>query len=397
MFERKGYSWYNNQYNYSLTDHTLVPALWYTLEERKDLVDVFTSKMHLTVGVQYAPLRQAVFQLVNSNYTTCSNALYLKEDDAKYFAPVCMVRQFKPLFDCMPRDVFESFFIRMISDLIENDLIVDIPYLESLITGNRGLTLPQQLKLKGYQELYAYIAFGKIPQHEIKANDYAGLTMAAIHRVIEGKYAEAVKVFGLAMKVHNKTTSMKNMYMVSLLNYYLMVAYSHDGSTDSRTKTKQFLNKSSVSEYISLVPSRIVAEQFLSTNKNWHKEGVRNLFIRMEMQTVPRTLGCLAYLLDMYFELKALDSDSPNATKPKPRLALLRHELSEYLDLTDKERSELKSLFGERAGLTAVKHKAEWELSLERLMKGRHRGREQIRGEDNTSDVCDAQQSKFQR
>lgn len=368
MFERKGYSWYSNQYNYALTDHILVPALWYTLEERKDLVEVFTNDMHLSSGVQLANLRQSVYQLVNSNYTTCSNALYLKTEDAKYFAPVCMARQFKPLFDCMPRDVFEIFFIRLISDLIENDLVADAQYLDSLITGNRGLTLPQQLKLKGYQELYAYIAHGTIPKHDMKANDFAGLTLAAIHRVLQGQYAEAIRVFILAMKVHNKTTDMKNMYMVSLLNYYLMIAYAHDGSPESRTKTKQFLNKSNVSEYRSLVPSRIVAEQFLSTNKDWHREGVRNLLLRMELQTVPRAIGCLAFIIDKYYEFHVLE-ELPSVQIPKPRLALLRHELSAFIELSDDERQELQSLYGDKPGLTSVKHKAEWELSLERLMK----------------------------
>lgn len=368
MFERKGYSWYNNQYNYALTDHTLVPALWYTLEERKDLVDTFTNKMRLSSGVQLANLRQAVYQLVHSNYTTCSNALYLKVEDAKYFAPVCMAKQFKPLFDCMPRDVFELFYIRLISDLIENDIVADTKYLDSLITGNRGLSLPQQLKLKGHQELYSYIAYGIIPKHDMKANDFAGLTLAAIHRVLEGKYAEAIKIFGLAMKVKNKTTDMKNMYMVSLLNYYLMIAYTHDGSIDSRTKAKQFLNKNNISEYRSLIPSRIIAEQFLATNKEWHREGIRNLLIRMELQTIPHTVGCLAYILDKYYEFNMLE-ELQSVHVPKPRLALLRHELSEYLELTDGEREELKSLFGDKAGLTAIRHKAEWELSLERIMK----------------------------
>ncbi len=268
----------------------------------------------------------------------------------------------------MSREAFEIFFINMTNDLIENDIVASAEYFESLIDGNRGLTVPQIIKLKGYVELYSYVAFGKLPTHDIKTSDFAGLTLAGIHRVLEGKYPEAVKVFGLAMKVHNKNSDMKNMYLVSLFNYYLMVAYSFDGTADSKTKMKQFLNKPSISEMRSLVPSRIVAEQSLATDKGWHKEGIRNLLLRAELKTVPRTIGHLAYLLDKYYELKASE-DLPSVEVPKPHLALLQHELSQYISLSEEERANLTSLFGEKAGLTAVVHKAEWQLSLERLMK----------------------------
>lgn len=368
MFERKGFSWYTNQYNYVLTEHTFVPALWYCLEERKDLVEVFESKMRLSGGGTFTNLRNSLKQLVSTNYTTCANAMYLSYSDAKYFATVSMVKQFKPLFDCMTRDVFEVFFTSMFSEFIENDIVVSASYLEELVDGNRGLTALSAMKLKSYVELYSYMAFGTRPKHDVKTNDFAGLTLAAIYRVLEGKYAEAIKIFMLAMKIHNKKSDMKNMYLVSLLNYYLIVAYAHDGSVESKTKMKQFLNKGSISEIRALVPSRIIAEQTLSVGKEWHAEGVRSLLLRAEAKTSPITYGYLAFLLDKYYEMHVME-ELTFINIGKPRLAILQHELSEYIDLSEDECAHLKAMYGDKAGLTAVKHKAEWELSLERLMK----------------------------
>lgn len=365
MFVRKGFSFYTNQYNYALTDQVFVTALWYTLEERKDLVEEFRAA-RLSTGITLQVIRSAVTQLVESNYTTCSIALQLKPDDVKYFAPVCIAKQFKPLFTFMSRETFETFYIRMIQDLIENDVLIEVEYLESLIKENKSLSIPQILSIKGYTELYSFIAFGNIPQHDFKNSDTAGLTLAAIHRVLSGRYAEAIKIFGMVMKVRNRNSDIKNMYSSSLLNHYLFVAYAHDGSAESQTKMKQFLNKCTNNELRSYVPARVLAEEALSTNKEWHKEAIRSLLVLAENRIIPRTLGHLAYLQDKYYEFGAAEEISYNISKP--RLALLQHELSEYLELTEEERANLKSLFGEKAGLTGVEHKPSWMVALESLM-----------------------------
>lgn len=366
MFVRKGFSFYSNQYNFALPDHILVPALWYTFEERKDLSEEFHN-MHLSFGTHLQYLRNAVLQLVNSDYTTCSAALYLKPNDIRYFTSVCITRQFIPLFQGMSRETFEVFYIRTISDLIENDIIVDTQYLEELSQGNKSLSIPQILSLKGYTELYAYIAHGTIPNHDFKSSDVGGLTLVGIHRVLEGKYAEAIKIFAMAMKTKNKNSDIKNMYLVSLLNHYLFVAYAHDGSAESQNKMRQFLNKSNISEVRTYVPARIIAEQTLATNKEWHAEGVRGILERAELNIVPRTLAFLTFLIDKYYDLKVTNSELP-PTFQMPRLALLRHELSEYLDLSDKERDHLKTLYGTHPGLTGVPHKPSWMVALESLM-----------------------------
>lgn len=366
MLVNRGYSWYSNQYNYAIPDNFFVPAILYTLTERKDIAEVL-EKMHLSRAFMHQYTRGAVTQLVESGFTTCSHAAMIPPEEARFFAPVSTDVRFKPLFTCMSKETFESFFIDVINKYIENDIATPSQYVESLLNDNIGLTLPQKLKLRGYLELYAYISEGVLPQHEMKMNDSAGLALVAIHHVIHGKYAEAVKAFQLSLKVRNKTSNNKNMYMSSLVNYYLMVAYAYEGSPESLTKLKQFLNKNNVSDYHIFVPSRIVAEQTLSTGKEWHKEGVEGLMYRALNKTTTKTLGLLAYLLNRYYELGA-SSDVYSADHFKPNLLLLRHELSEYIELTVEERQQLKDLFGPQAGLTAIRHKAEWELSLERLL-----------------------------
>lgn len=366
MFIKKGFSWYTNQTTYVIPDSFFVPALWFTLKERIDLADVF-KQMRLSSGVQFQYVRNSVYQLISSNYTACSYALYLKVEDVRYFESVCMREEFRALFTNMAKDVFDVFFTRTVFNFIENDIVVDSKYLESLLNGYKASTLPTTLKLKSYIELYNYIANGILPTHEIKSTDFAGLTLAAIHRVLEGKYADAVKVFQMALKIQNKSTDMKNMYMNSLLNHYLIVAYSYDNTADSKTKLKQFLNKTNIEGYYTLVPSRIVAEQTLSSNKDWHKEGINNLLVRGFVGTVPKTVSSLAYLIDKYYDLGQAN-ELVGFEAPKPNMMILKHELADFIDLSDEERALLKTHYGERAGLNAVRHKAAWEVSLERLL-----------------------------
>lgn len=366
LFEKKGFSWYTNQTLFAIPEKKFIPALWYTLEERKDLAETF-KQMRLSSGTQLQYVRNAVYQLVSSGYTNSIIAVYIRPDDIKYFESVSLEEKFLPLFSCMARETFEVLFSRTINNLIEGDILIDHNYLEKLLNSNKGITAPVMIKMKSFIELYSYIAFGILPHHDIKASDFAGLTLAAIHRLFEGRYEDAVKIFQMALKVQNKTTDMKNMYMVSILNYYLIIAYAYEGSADTRTKIKQFLNKNNIEGYYSLVPSRIVAEQTLSTNKSWHKNSIRSFLINDSYRQVFPTATSLMYLIDKYYDLgQSIDLSSSEI--PKPNLLMLRHELSEYIELTEDERKELKKAYGERAGLTAVRHKPEWEISLERIL-----------------------------
>lgn len=366
MLINKGFSWYNNQYNYAIRSNLFIKALLFTLNERQDLVKAFKD-MRLSNSSLQQYTRLAVFQLIDSDYTTCSHAATIPPADAAFFIPVCTNPKFRPLFKCMSKDTFETFFFQAINELIENDLAVDHKLLEFILNDNIGLSLPQKLKLRGYLELYAYIAEGKVPTHDMKQNDCAGLALVAIHRVIEGKYEEAVKIFQLSLKVRNKTSNIKNMFVNSLVNYYLMIAYAYEGSQDSKNKMKQFLNKPNINENFIFIPSRIVAQQTLSTDKEWHKEAANSMMYNYKLNKVTKTAASLSFLLDKYYGLKASDGVY-DSSMFKPNLLLLRHELSAYLDLSEEERAQLTSLYGEKAGLTAIRHKAEWELSLERLL-----------------------------
>lgn len=364
IMERKGFNWHTSQHNFVITEQNFVPALWYTLEERKDLVELF-QRLNITPGVQYTFIRQAVYQLVNSGYTTCSNAMYIKAEDVRFLAPVCISKYFKPLFDCLQKDTFELFFIRTVSNLIENDIVIDEDYLHKLLSGNKALPLPTTVKLTGYMELYAYLAHGTIPKHDTKTSDFAGLTLAAIHRVLHGNYTEAVKIFQMALKIHNKTSDMKNMYLVSLLNYYLIISYVREGSADAKTRLKQFLNKSNTSDYYKFIPSRIIAEQALQTGKELHKDNIRTLLMRQSQNAIPKTIGHLAFLLNRYYEFNAKPDGYQHVP---PRMAILRHELSSYIDISESDRQHLTELYGDKPGLASERHKADWELSLERLL-----------------------------
>lgn len=366
LFEKKGFSWYTNQTLFAIPEKQFIPALWYTLEERKDLTEAF-KQMRLSSGTQLQYVRNAVYQLVNSRYTNSIIAVHLRPDDIKYFESVSLEEKFMPLFACMKKETFEQLFLVMMDNLIEKDILIEQSYLERFITCNKGIPAPTILKMKSHIELYSYIAFGTLPHHDIKSTDFAGLTLAAIHRMFEGRYEDAVKIFQMALKIQNKTTDMKNMYMVSLLNYYLIIAYAYDGAADSKTKIKQFLNKNNIEGYYSLVPSRIVAEQTLSSNKGWHKNSIRSFLINDAYTKTFPTTRSLIYLIDKYYNL-GQSADLSSSEIPKPNLLMLRHELAEYIELTEEERSKLKKIYGEKAGLTAVRHKPEWEISLERIL-----------------------------
>lgn len=363
LINRSHYSWYTNSFSYALSCDFFVPALWYTLEIRTDLLEAF-KEQKVSPYTSYESIRLSVIQLCGTEYTRSMNASMISPDDIKFFLVLGNARPFAPVYRNLSKETFEAFLSGMVTYMLEYDIVDESKYFYDLIEANDHVDKPLKIRLKSYIELYDFLANGVLPQHDVSTADCPGLTLAAIHRVMEGKYQEAIKVFQLALKIQNKTTTMKNMYTNYLYNYFLMLAYYHDGSEESRTKMRQFLNKQGILDYTSLIPSRIIANQALNFDKGWHEHAIISLYNNGATEKIPYIYGYMAYLLARYLNFKCADSMN---IRSKPRLMILQHEMQKYLDLTDEEKEHLKSLYGDTPALTSIHFKADWEIVLENL------------------------------
>lgn len=364
MMKKSLYSWYYNTYLYDIERDFFVSALWYMIEERADLYEAFKS-LKLTPTMTHSVVRNAVYQICQSEYTSCPNALSLSANDIQYFYAVGNARIFAPIFNNLTKSTFTAFLSGLVDYMLEYDLVDDGQYLHQLIKDNQHLSAADRISLTSYAEIYDYLANGVLPEHHVNAADCPGLTMAAIHRVLKGEYKEAIKVFQMALKIQNKNSSIKNLYTNYLYNYFLVLAYAHDNTEESKTKLRQFLNKQVIQEYISLLPSRIIACQATNFDKEWHESALINIFNQSCRLQISLVYAYMAYLLASYLGFKC--ASQMKFKSPVPNLLILQHEMQKYIPLSDEQRERLASSYGDKPALTSIYHKSDWELVIENL------------------------------
>ncbi|MCR5312958.1 MAG: DEAD/DEAH box helicase [Bacteroidaceae bacterium] len=364
LFEDAGYSWYTNSRNFIIQKDNFLPAFLYLLEVRKDLVEAYNA-MRLPKSNNFASLRNSIIELVESDYRESPSAAYIDMTGVKYLYSISFINATMPLFENLNKEVFASFLYGALNSLCDEDKIFSFNYFYKIINENKNLLKNQKQILISEVDLYRYLADGTFENTEVSENNYAGLTLFAIRSVNKGEYAAAVKFFSMALKIKNRSTDLKNVYLNSIINYYLILAYKHEGSVDSQNKMRVFANKKDVLYNPCLVPSKILVDSFLGINDAENKKTISRELTSSNNTGI--TLLFLYYLLAKYLGCK-IDS-SINLPYPKPNFGILRHELSEFLDLTDEERQQLKEAYGDKPALTTIHRLEDWELVVQKLTR----------------------------
>jgi len=272
------------------------------------------------------------------------------------------------LQDPVLHDVFLAVTPESFAFLLDNALAVDIMNqttgcfadYENLVlsrTGDRDRDAMVD-KLRALD----YFASGKpfVPSGNTPT-EYA-LAVDAVKALYERNLALAEERFAKALKIRNKEAKVKNVFDDIVLNFFLAVGWKLSDTPDSRKKMDQFLRKetSSLPEGIA---ARVVINYVNTDNdRKYLPQALADIYTVGRNSIVSYRL---ANLLAAFFGVRWREKEA-DVNSRIPEWAILRHEMSPYVEIPNKE--VLEFTYGGKPLLSSVKGKATWEITIDEMM-----------------------------
>ena len=223
----------------------------------------------------------------------------------------------------------------------------------------------QQEEIKAMIALYDFFKQGRTDETVLGYRNIYAYILNGARALYAADYATAFTMMTAAMREYNRSTtfsSMKGFFAQQLNNYLLTLAY-YFNKADEGKKLGALTRKSDFTDsprqrvpawlagylHQGAVPAERSVEAYLKGDA-WSDVGCDGRY--------------LALVVARFFHL---DAKLPKELPAVPRLRLLRHELSPWLDISDEERSLLASDFGGTPLLARIRYKQPWELLIEEL------------------------------
>lgn len=214
------------------------------------------------------------------------------------------------------------------------------------------------------KSLYVYLHDGEcnLPTADTPSRPYQQV-LRGIRSANLGDYAAAVDYFATACKALNREQSVKNVILEPMAAYYMVMSYARLGTPAAIDKLKKYLNKRNTLTQLSQKAALCLAQAFTSASHMPEVLDLKAMAKTCGPGGVPATnVRALAMMAMKYFgvsdevkSIKALSLD----------YAIMRHELSDYLDLSDEERGILAEMYGDKPALTSIPKKQKWEWTID--------------------------------
>ena len=194
----------------------------------------------------------------------------------------------------------------------------------------------------------------RIPLPEGIRPAYPLFVARAVEFLYQGDRIASVGCFIDALKQRNKIQSEKNIFFNPIMNFYLILAYKKSDTEQDRTRLRQFLNKK-ISKSELLYPSIVLARHLGEPDDvKFFEYEVK--YLCENRIAVLRNLGGI---IAGYYGLP-----HPGTI---PNYAILRHEMSPYLDLDETEKQRLTRIFGGSPLLPSFRKIELWEKMFDDL------------------------------
>ena len=377
IFIEESTDWAMTDKRMSINTYDIVPALWYLYEERKDILEVLQKCGQMT-NANFMFIRNAIKQLVDSGFRTCTNANVIKKEQAFLLYPLMDEEYALPLLNNLTKETFTELFDNVTESLMEGNIVIDASLMHKMALNNEDITETMRRRLMAKVELYDYIANGNLPAQGVFSDTTAGNALSAIYHICHGNVDVAVKWFDNAMEVMNGMMFDDELMYNAIPCFYLVIAYITAASDTSegaekraeeyKKKLRNFIRTATINQQQKVLPAKILAEDFCKTNHERLERQIRIMYEDTEAHRDLSIYRCMAFLLANYLGYPTAYMD---AAKCIPNLALLRHEMSKYITIDEKELERLHGLYGDQPPLSAINHKASWETVLESLMDAR--------------------------
>lgn len=210
---------------------------------------------------------------------------------------------------------------------------------------------------------YRFFFDGSLPTWESKGETQWSLCIEAIRSLYRGDLENARAQFEASLKLHNKTSNLKNLYENELLSFFLILYYAEANTAATIKKANQFLNKNVVNENAEYRPCCLVIQHIINGENDEHiANELKGYYTKLSNQ--PQAIH-LFTLLAHYFGVADIFLQNKYIINLIPKSPLLRHELSPYLKIADKQ--ELETMFGGKPILSSIHKKEYWETVIENL------------------------------
>mgnify|MGYP002855959465 CR=1 FL=1 len=231
-------------------------------------------------------------------------------------------------------------------------------------------------ELKGIVALYDFFKQGRYDKSVMAMKGLYGELLETAHALYAGDYNTAYTMMTAALRDNNKIrTAQTKGFFNRLLNNFLLVMTFHFYKADEGKKLAALLKKAYFTSSREQSPVVWIAD-YLSTGTLPTQKTVAS-YLSNESFAAPSVLHKYCAMLAARF--LHIDMEWPQDLPATPNLAILRHELSPWLQLGDEERQRLCNTFGGEPLLTRIRFKAKWELLLEELTPraGKERAKEE--------------------
>ncbi len=216
---------------------------------------------------------------------------------------------------------------------------------------------------------YRYFYDGTVSKPSCAAPTYPYRVMLAIRALYQGNAVASVALFIEALKERNKSNKEKNVFGNGLMSFYLILAYRKLNTEDTNKKIQQFLNKKVVADSRELAPAAFLAH-WVGSGQETNR--LDNMVYHLWRSTEGVYEKYLAEIIAGYLDYLGPNQNGDDYI-PQPDMipdyALLKHELSPYLDIPQEEKDRLAALFGGSPVLTTIRKKERWESVLDDMSR----------------------------
>ena len=267
-------------------------------------------------------------------------------------------------------------FVGMVETLLENGLNYDT--LDEKMFSNLDLLLKDVFAsrtlfgndsesiLMDMVGLYRYITCGTAPGPAYRNGCFWSKAADAIEALYHRDIDKSLSLFNESLKMRNKLFKDKNLFYTPILSLLLIAAYKIADTEETRKKVSQFLNKEK-SGNLTELNAAFTAAEYIGSTAVLQGESIEYAIRRVRLYNLPVNnyfaillAGCLKVPLKNIFK----DSGIPGI----PRCALLRYELSPFMEVPDRER--LHGLFGGEPLFSSISSKEPWEYLLSEVTSG---------------------------
>ena len=360
------YSYYMATSTYIISAIYFIPVLEYMMQEHEEWVTEF-EKYHIkdrtVTMVRY--LRDAVLSLLAGHHMMLKpmKDIFDGRQLMMYLLPVAWNPQLYPLLSLLPNMLQVDYFMLVLSEMMAADIVDETDMISQLLASYKQLSLGEREEIGEAIALYRYYAFGEYKPLGKGASvfDCIQRGVQALH---EQKFDEADTMLQQALKMRNKVSNIKNIFINAITCYFLIALYVKNPTEAHSKKLQQFVNKREVLDNLSLWCAYIIAKWQLDEMHKVDKNFLKQFYIYSSQYDKYTYKAMSLFLMKVFGVDMSEDVDFSYV----PKLAILQHEFQDYLPLDESRRKELNEKFGKPV-LFAEKPQSQWEIVLDDLMK----------------------------